>query len=181
MHILSRETGAVPLFTGRIDAAKLTELLDAVVDVSGVDEWFLCGPFGMVKDAKTVLTARGVDEAVVRDELFFAGPPDEQAFPAEPEDTSGFASVTFTLEGRASTVMVDPSGPAILDHALRVRRELPFSCRGGMCASCKARLVTGEVHMDKNYALVDEDLEGGLILTCQSHPVSDVIEIDYDV
>lgn len=181
IHILSREGGIVPLFSGRIDEGKLTRLLDAVIDTSSVDRWFLCGPYEMVATARTVLSLRGVPEEAVRDELFFAGPPETLPLAPSVEDTTGFAEVTFTLEGRSSKVLVDPRGSPILDHALQVRRELPFSCRGGMCASCKARVVSGRVSMDKNYALVSEDIDAGLVLTCQSHPKTDRVELDYDV
>jgi ring-1,2-phenylacetyl-CoA epoxidase subunit PaaE len=181
VHVLSRETGITPLLSGRIDAAKLRSLLTTLVPLGEVDEWFLCGPYEMVRGARLVLTEAGVDPAAVHDELFFAGPVELLPPVEQPVDTEGFAAVTFTLEGRASTVAVDAAGASILDHALAVRRELPYSCKGGMCASCRARVVSGEVRMDKNYALVEDDLAAGYVLTCQAHPVSEVVELDYDV
>ncbi len=181
IHILSREGGIVPLFSGRIDDEKLARLFDTVIDAVSVDRWFLCGPHEMISSVRRVLSDRGVAADIIHDELFFAGPPETLPPPEPAEDTTGFAAVTFTLEGRSSTVLVDPEGSAILDHALRVRSELPFSCRGGMCASCKARVISGRVLMDKNYSLVDEDLSAGLVLTCQSHPVTASVELDYDV
>jgi len=180
IHVLSREEQRLPLFSGRIDEARLSILLDAVVDTSSIEQWYLCGPFGLVETARDVLTRRGVPAGCIHDELFFAGPIDEATLPAVLETEEGTVKLTFTLEGRSSVVRLNPE-TKILDAALRVRRELPFSCRGGMCASCKARVIEGSVEMERNWALVDEDLEKGLILTCQSHPKSDELVITYDV
>lgn len=179
VHVLSREDTAVPLFAGRLDADKLDRLFTTIVDVPTVDRWFLCGPFDMVMDARRLLTERGVAAEAIHDELFFAGPIDPSQLPPEPVDDAGAVELTFTLEGRSSTVKMSPA-TSILDAALRVRTELPYSCKGGMCASCKAHLVEGEVRMDKNYALVEEDLAAGFVLTCQSHPVGGSVVVDFD-
>ena len=179
IHVLSREEASVPLFSGRLDRNKIGALLDAVVDSATVDDWYLCGPYEMVEGAREVLVARGVHEAHLHQELFFSEPRPEEV--TQPEDTTGFSTVRFVLESRASTVLVDPGGPPILDHALSVRRELPFSCRGGMCTTCRARVLTGEVRMDKNWSLTEDELASGYVLTCQSHPVSETVEITYDV
>ena len=176
IHVLSREPSSVPLFAGRIDAAKVEQLMATLI-TEPVDDWYLCGPYEMVQDATRVINDRQAGR--VHDELFFSEP--FIAPPPAPIDTEGFASVTFFLDGRASVVAVDPAGAPILDHALSVRSELPFSCRGGVCATCKAKVVEGEVSMDENWCLVPEELEAGLILTCQSHPVSDAVTIDFDV
>lgn len=180
IHILSREEPEVPLFAGRIDPDKLEQLFATILDADTVDEWFLCGPFEMVQNARRVLQGQGVPPERLHDELFFAGPLDPSTLPPEPEETEGGVLVTFTLDGRTSQVRMTPD-QKILDAALRVRKELPYSCKGGMCASCKAKVVEGEVRMDKNYALVDEDLDKGLVLTCQAHPVSERVVVDYDV
>jgi ring-1,2-phenylacetyl-CoA epoxidase subunit PaaE len=177
--VLSREDLGLPLFSGRLDSARLEALFDSLVDPSTVDEWFLCGPFDMVQTARAVLSALGVEGSLIHDELFFAGPIDAAALPPEPEAGEGTVTVELVLEGRRSTTRMLP-GTSILDAALRVRRELPYSCKGGMCASCKARLVEGEARMDKNYALIDREVEAGFILTCQAHPVSDRVVVDFD-
>jgi ring-1,2-phenylacetyl-CoA epoxidase subunit PaaE len=179
VHVLSRETGIVPLLSGRLDAPKLEELLDRVIDANTVDEWFLCGPFEMVATARAMLEARGVEPELVHDELFFAGPLDPATLPPPPAHAAGTVALSFVLEGRRSEVRMLPE-TSVLDAALSVRHELPYSCKGGMCASCKARLIDGTVEMAKNYALVDADLDAGFILTCQSHPTSDRVEVDYD-
>ncbi len=179
VHVLSREGGELPLFTGRIDGAKLEQLFASVVDADTVDDWYLCGPFEMVEAARTTLQARGVSAANIHDELFFAGPIDPASLPQEPEDEEGTVALTFVLDGRSSSVRMRPE-TNVLDAALAVRNELPYSCKGGMCASCKARVVEGSVDMDKNYALVDEDLAAGYVLTCQSHPTTETLVVDFD-
>ncbi len=177
VHVLSREATAVPLFSGRLDAAKLEELFDTVVDPRTVDAWYLCGPYGMVADAREVLEGLGTPEAAIHTELFFAGPP--EAPPPAPETAEGGVTLLLTLDGRQTELTMHPEA-SILDAALAVRPELPYSCKGGMCASCKARLVEGEVEMAKNYALVADDLAGGYILTCQARPRTDRVVVDYD-
>ena len=179
IHVLSRESGAVPMFSGRLDAERLTQLFDLIVDTDTVDDWYLCGPFEMVQAARKVLEARDVAPSAIHDELFFAGPLDPDDLPPEPADEAGAVKVTFTVDGRASTTRMRPE-TSILDAALRVRGELPYSCKGGMCASCKARVLEGTVTMDKNYALVEDDLNAGYVLTCQAHPTSGTVVVDFD-
>ena len=181
IHVLSREPSAVPLFTGRIDAAKIEGLLDTIIDVDTVDAWYLCGPYGLVQDARNVLIARGVAAERIHDELFFSEPLPEPPPAQPPEDQSGFTSVVFTLDGRASRVAVDPAGPPLLDYALQIRREVPFSCRGGMCTTCRARVDEGAVNLDRNWALTQDEIDAGFILTCQAHPTTKTLEISYDV
>ncbi|MCL1593740.1 MAG: 2Fe-2S iron-sulfur cluster-binding protein [Actinomycetia bacterium] len=178
IHILSRESHLIPLFEGRIDQDKLRTLFSSVVDAGTATAWYLCGPAGMVHAARDVLTAGGVGPDAIHDELFYAGgdgPPSVAKV-----DLVG-STVRFTLAGRTSTVTVDPEGSPILDHALAVRPEAPFSCRGGACASCRAVVTSGEVTMDKNWSLNQEEVDAGQILTCQAHPVSEVVELTYDV
>ncbi len=129
--------------------------------------------------AREALIALGVDEGRVLDELFFAGPLDESALPEEPAPGEGSVDLTVILDGRAVETRMTPE-TSILDAALRVRRELPFSCKGGMCATCKGRIEEGEVTMEKNYALVDSEVEAGFVLTCQSHPTTDKVVVRYD-
>jgi ring-1,2-phenylacetyl-CoA epoxidase subunit PaaE len=180
MHVLSQEGNTVPLFTGRIDAEKLDKIFSTVLDTSTIEAWYLCGPVGLVETTREVLTARGVPDDAIQDELFYAGDDVTGAVVAE-TDAAGAAEVFFTLNGRTSRVLVQPDGPPILDHALAVRPDAPFSCRSGACASCRALVIKGEVILDRNWALNAEEVAAGQILSCQAHPASDVVELDYDI
>ena len=180
IHVLSREPSLIPLFSGRIDAAKLEQILDVLVDTETVADWYLCGPYEMVEDARKVLSARGMAAGRIHDELFFSGDVVIPPAPIEPA-TPGAVPVIVTLDGRSSLIRGDPTGPPLLDYALQVRPDTPWSCRGGMCTTCKAKVVVGDAVLDRNFALTDDDLHRGYILTCQAHPVTDELEITYDV
>jgi ring-1,2-phenylacetyl-CoA epoxidase subunit PaaE len=179
VHVLSREPQEVELFNGRLDAAKLRALLPVTIDVAAVDHWWLCGPFGMVEDAIALLTELGVPRRRIHRELFYVeDAPPAQASHAEAAPGPG-AEVTVLLDGRRSTTTV-PAGTPVLDGAQRVRPDLPFACKGGVCGTCRALLVEGDVTMRRNYALEQEELDAGYILTCQSLPVSPSVIVDYD-
>jgi ring-1,2-phenylacetyl-CoA epoxidase subunit PaaE len=177
-NILSRESNAIRILEGRLDEDKLIQLLTTVVDAATATDWYLCGPAGMVEAARSVLARGGVPAARIHDELFYAGgdvPPRVAA-----DDEVG-STVKATIDGRTSRLVVDPGGAPILDHVLAVRPEAPFSCRSGACASCRAQVTVGEVRMDKNWSLEADEVADGQILTCQSHPVSEIVELTYDV
>jgi len=178
MHILSREGSDVPLLSGRIDADKIRMINDRVIG-GRVDGWYLCGPYEMVMTARQALVDIGVDEATIHDELFFAGPLDPASLPPEPPPGEGTIELTVILDGRAVHTRTTAE-TSVLDAALRVRSELPYSCKGGMCATCKGRIEVGEVSMAKNYALVDEEVDAGFVLTCQAHPTTDRVVVRYD-
>lgn len=178
VHVLSREPHEVPLFAGRIDADKLRDLAQTLIDVEGVHQWYLCGPLDMVETAIATLTDLGIDPETIHQELFF----DQRIElpPAAEEVTEGMVTMSLTLDGRTSVVDVDPDGPSLLDYARSVRAEVPFACKGGMCATCKAEVLSGEVRLDKNYALTADELEAGLVLTCQAHPIGGDVAVSYD-
>ena len=180
VHLLSREPQEVELFSGRLDAPRLRALLPAVVDVAAVDHWWLCGPFGMVNDAIAVLRGQGVNGAKVHRELFWVGdePPAEAVHPDAQPGTG--ATLTVRLDGRSSTLTLPPE-TAVLDGAQRVRPDLPFACKGGVCGTCRARLVSGEVTMRRNYALEPAEVAAGYVLTCQALPKTDEVTVDYDI
>jgi ring-1,2-phenylacetyl-CoA epoxidase subunit PaaE len=185
VHALSREPLMSDLLSGRIDGARLNAILDSgLVDVSTVDEWFLCGPYGMVMDARDVLAERGVASATVHTELFHvesepvvSARSTGQA--AGPTGDEGSTVVSLMLDGRESTFTMS-RGSRILDAALSVRGELPYACKGGVCSTCRARLVEGEVTMANNYVLEPDELAAGYILTCQASPAADRLVVDYD-
>lgn len=178
-HILSREGSDVPLLSGRIDADKITTVHDRLLGGGEVDGWYLCGPYDMVMTARDTLASLGVPDERIHDELFFAGPVDTSTLPPEPPPGEGSVELTVILDGRAVETRMTPE-TSILDAALRVRPELPFSCKGGMCATCKGRVEEGEVTMSKNYALVDSEVDAGYVLTCQAHPETDRVVVRYD-
>lgn len=190
IHVLSRERQDAELLNGRIDAAKLAVLFDTVVPPETVDEWFLCGPEGMIDAARTALTGRGVDPAHVHRELFHVGPaPAAPAGgPAAPagaghdgRTTGGTrAEVTIVLDGRASSFPLSACAGSILDAALTVRADAPYACKNGMCGTCRAKVLEGRVTMDHNYALEDHELAAGFVLACQARPQSDRVVLDFD-
>ncbi|MEV1288272.1 1,2-phenylacetyl-CoA epoxidase subunit PaaE [Micromonospora sp. NPDC049679] len=176
VHVLSQEQQDAELLSGRIDADRLGRLLDTVVPAERMDEWFLCGPYGLVTDARDVLAARGVPERAVHTELFHVAEP--PAPPVRPTTTSG-TEVTILLDGRASNLRMGRD-ERVLDAALRARPELPYACKGGVCSTCRAKVVEGEVAMARNYALEPDEVAAGYVLTCQSSPLSDRLVVDYD-
>jgi ring-1,2-phenylacetyl-CoA epoxidase subunit PaaE len=179
VHVLSREPQDAELLSGRIDADRLERLLNSLVPADSVDEWFLCGPYGMVIDAKAVLGGRGVPDNRIHTELFHVeDAPVERRAPEAAADQKD-AEVTILLDGRASTFAMRRD-ERVLDAALRVRGELPYACKGGVCSTCRAKLVEGEVTMARNFALEPDELAAGYVLTCQSSPVTDHLKVDYD-
>jgi ring-1,2-phenylacetyl-CoA epoxidase subunit PaaE len=177
-HVLSREPQEVALFTGRLDAPKLRELLPAVCAPEAVDHWWLCGPYGMVVDATDVLRELAVPADRVHRELFYVEdtPPPPVRHEEPPVEGS---TVTVVLDGRATTTTV-PRDTTILDGVARARPDLPFACKGGVCGTCRARVIAGEVAMRRNFALEATELDAGFVLTCQSRPISDTVTVDYD-
>jgi ring-1,2-phenylacetyl-CoA epoxidase subunit PaaE len=141
-----------------------------------VDEWFLCGPYELVLDAKAVLSAHEVPDPAVHTELFHVA---ETPPPARRRTETAAGQVTIVLDGRASAVPME-AGERILDAALRVRPELPYACKGGVCSTCRAKIVEGEVEMARNFALEPDETAAGYVLTCQSTPVTDRVVVDYD-
>jgi ring-1,2-phenylacetyl-CoA epoxidase subunit PaaE len=181
IHVLSREPQEVELFSGRLDADRMARLLESLLPPDTVDEWFLCGPFDMVSDLRKLLISEGVAKKAVHAEVFHvesAGTvrrtPVQSAGPAEG------AEVTISLDGRTSSFRLASDGPVVLDAALAVRSDAPFACKGGVCGTCRAKVVEGSVEMDTNWALEPDEVERGYVLTCQSHPTSDKVVLDYD-
>jgi ring-1,2-phenylacetyl-CoA epoxidase subunit PaaE len=174
VHVLSRERQEVELFNGRLDAAKLRELLPAVVA-----QWWLCGPFGLITDAASVLVEFGVAPERVHRELFYVGDdPPVEARHDNPLPGPG-SEVTVILDGRRTTVAIGPD-EAVLDGAQKVRPDLPFACKGGVCGTCRALVTHGAVRMRRNYALEPGEVAAGYVLTCQAVPITDAVTVDYD-
>jgi ring-1,2-phenylacetyl-CoA epoxidase subunit PaaE len=179
VHVLSREQQDVELFSGRLDGDRLSRLLKSLLPAEEVDEWFLCGPQQMVVDLRQVILDHGVEAHAIHTELFHADPVPRAPVGAS-ASVEGAAKVTIKLDGRSSDFELRPDGVGVLEAALEVRSDLPFACRGGVCGTCRAKLLEGTVEMDVHYALEPEEIEEGYVLTCQSHPTSERVVLDYD-
>ncbi|MDN4160683.1 2Fe-2S iron-sulfur cluster-binding protein [Nocardioides abyssi] len=171
LHLLTREQQDVELLSGRLDADRARRLLD-VFGLHDVEEWFVCGPQQLVADLRDVLPGR------VHTELFHA-----DAVPRPPvvaPTVAGAAHVVVRRDGRSTELALRPDGPPVLEAALAVRGDLPWACRGGVCGTCRARVVEGSVAMDAAWALEPDEVAAGHVLTCQAHPTSDRVVLDFD-
>lgn len=185
-HVLSREQRISPVHSGRLDADKLKMILERVIRVDSVDEWFLCGPFELVQLIRDELAARNVPVEKVRYELFTTGQPGEapqgsagRPVIADPEGDN--FEIRFNLDGLSGEVKSPKSAKeTLLNAALRVRPDVPFACAGGVCGTCRAKVTEGTVEMAENYALEKDDVDRGYVLTCQSRPTSDSVLVDFD-
>jgi ring-1,2-phenylacetyl-CoA epoxidase subunit PaaE len=180
VHVLSRESQEVELFSGRLDGPRLRRILEALAPAEDVDEWFLCGPQQLVRELREAIGEAGGDVTHVHTELFHADPVPRAPVAALAGGAEGAAHVTIRLDGRASDLELRPDDVPVLEAALRVRSDLPFACKGGVCGTCRARVVEGSVAMDANYALEPDEVARGYVLTCQSHPTAERVVLDYD-
>lgn len=175
---LSREEQAAGLSSGRLDRERLTALLPSLLPLSEIDGWYLCGPLGLVRGAEGALESLGVDRSRIHQEIFHVdeGPAvPAAARAAVPADST----LTATLDGRSGSWPVQ-DGESLLETVLRSRSDAPYACKGGVCGTCRAFLVSGEVRMDRNFALEPEETGAGFVLACQSHPVTPEVELDFD-
>lgn len=181
-YILSRETMGSDLFTGRISAEKCRVFFDKLMDVSEIDEFFICGPWEMNEEIRDLLLEYGVERKKIHVELFTTGIPKNGQQTVERIAKTGFdAQVQITLDNNTFEFTLPSAGKSILDGALQAGADLPYACKGGVCSTCRAKLKEGQVEMDHNYALEPEEVAAGYILTCQSHPISQRVAVDFDV
>jgi ring-1,2-phenylacetyl-CoA epoxidase subunit PaaE len=179
-HVLSREPREAEVLSGRLDAERLSALIDSLVDVQAADHWWLCGPHGMVRDAQRVLAGLGVPADRVHQELFYADDEPVREVHHEETATEGPVSkVTITLDGRSTTSVLPREG-TILDGAQKTRPDLPFACKGGVCGTCRALVADGKADMRRNFALEPAEVDAGYVLTCQSYPVTESLTVDFD-
>ncbi|MBD0292571.1 MAG: 2Fe-2S iron-sulfur cluster binding domain-containing protein, partial [Jiangellaceae bacterium] len=179
VHVFSREAQETELTSGRLDEPRLQRLLATVLPPHTVEEWYLCGPRGLVDTIRSVLLRHGVDKAHVHSELFHVG--DLAALPPVPVvQVAERGTITVVLDGRRSTVELADSDETVLEAVLRVRNDAPFACQGGVCGTCRAKLLEGRVVMERNFALEEEEVAAGYVLTCQSHPTTPLVSVDYD-
>ncbi|MFI1375737.1 2Fe-2S iron-sulfur cluster-binding protein [Streptomyces longwoodensis] len=173
--VLSREEQQAGLPSGRLDRERLTGLLPALLPVEAVAGWFLCGPYGLVQGAERALRDLGVPRARIHEEIFHVDP----VAPTVTTGAPAHSTVTARLDGRGGTWPVQ-EGESLLETVLRNRPDAPYACKGGVCGTCRAFLVSGEVRMDRNFALEPEETDAGYVLACQSHPVTEAVELDFD-
>ncbi|WP_069171670.1 2Fe-2S iron-sulfur cluster-binding protein [Streptomyces griseus] len=176
---LSREEQAAGLTSGRLDRERLGGLLPALVSVPDVAGWFLCGPFGLVREAERALRTLGVERALIHQEIFHVADEKTAAPTAARVTAPAESKLTATLDGRSGSWPVQ-DGESLLETVLRGRSDAPYACKGGVCGTCRAFLVSGEVRMNRNFALEPEETEAGFVLACQSHPLTPEVEIDFD-
>jgi ring-1,2-phenylacetyl-CoA epoxidase subunit PaaE len=176
VHVLSREPRDAEVTSGE----RLRTLVQALVDVPDVEHWWLCGPHGMVTEAQELLAELGVPTDRVHQELFFVDDAPPEPVRGDDQTVDGPASqVTIVLDGRSTTLALEQGVP-VLDSAQRVRSDLPFACKGGVCGTCRAKVTAGEVEMRRNYALDADEVAKGYVLTCQTVPVSAEVTVDFD-
>lgn len=190
--VMSREPQEVELYNGRIDAARVRQFAAALFAVAEVREFFVCGPGDMIEQVSTALHELGVEAARIHSEHFTtatteaAGAAEPARAAATPAATTAapadeaLTEVSVLMDGRRRTFSMQRAAETVLDAAARAGVELPFSCRAGVCSTCRTKVIRGEVTMAQNYALEDWELEQGYVLACQSRPRTAVLELDYD-
>jgi len=185
VNILSREDQGSDVLNGRLNNRKGAELNQQLINLTSFDEYFICGPESMISEVSRGLRGAGVDEENIHYELFAASAEDARAVVekhhARAKAFGGKVSdVTVMMDGRSIQMEVTADGENILDAGINQGMDLPYSCKGGVCSTCKAKLVEGEVDMDITHGLEDGEIEQGFILTCQAHPISDKVVVDFD-
>jgi ring-1,2-phenylacetyl-CoA epoxidase subunit PaaE len=181
LFVMSREPQDVELFHGRIDREKCDALLESWIDPSTVDVAFICGPQLMTEAVVASLEAHGIAKDNLKTELFAAGPRAERPPRAVAESVHADRTEAYAiLDGRRRAFTIERGKETVLEAGLRQGLDLPYSCKGGVCSTCRVMLLEGEVDMDVHYALEDYEIARGFILMCQSYPVTPSIGIDVD-
>jgi ring-1,2-phenylacetyl-CoA epoxidase subunit PaaE len=180
VHILSREIADATINTGRIDADKCTQLFNGYLDLKA-DEFFICGPQDMIFCVRDFLTAKGVASTKIHFELFTTPVSKTAAPKPKPlEGKNAKSNITVKIDGNAFSFELGYNGLNILDAALKQGADLPYACKGGVCSTCRAKVLEGEVDMDENYSLEEDEIAEGYVLSCQAHPKTDRVVIDFD-
>jgi ring-1,2-phenylacetyl-CoA epoxidase subunit PaaE len=181
VYVMSREQQDIELFNGRITREKCEALFRHWVSPTGFDVAFVCGPDGMMRAVSDALLAHGMPKASIRIELFAASiPRHEHVTHARPVVGRQECEVTLIIDGRHLAFTMEKDKESLLDAGLRQGIDMRYSCRGGVCSTCRAKVVEGKVDMDANFALEDYEIARGFVLTCQSYPVTDRVVVDFD-
>lgn len=185
IHIFSREKMDAAVFEGHIDKSKCETFFKQVIPLTPNQEYLLCGPSPMIFSIREWLMEQKVQEKKIHFELFSdpgeSGTAVKKIIREEKISPQKKSRVTIRLDGVSTDFQLPMQGPTILEAAIQAGADLPFACRAGVCATCRAKLVKGKVTMDQNYSLAEEELEQGFILACQSHPASEKLIIDFDI
>ena len=183
VYVMSREHQDIELFNGRLDGDKATQLLSVWMDPSTIDYAFVCGPQDMTESVTKALMDKGIDKSRIKFELF-GSPKGPRALRTGQEARKApgrdLCEVTVVQDGVTRTLSIEKNKDSVLDSALAQGIELPYSCKGGVCSTCRCKVIEGEVDMDANFALEDYEVARGFVLCCQSFPVSDNLVIDFD-
>lgn len=185
VHLLTRESQDIDLFNGRIDGEKITRLFEHWIDAHSIDKAFICGPESMMLSSVAALKQAGLTPDQIKFELFSTDDSTPRRRPAAAGvGHTGAAlehcTVTVTVDGRQQTFEMPRAGETVLDAGRRAGADLPYSCKAGVCSTCRAKVVEGEVEMDRCYGLEDYEVARGFVLTCQSYPMTDRLVVDYD-
>jgi ring-1,2-phenylacetyl-CoA epoxidase subunit PaaE len=178
-HVISDEPQEVELFNGLLDQVRCARFLETLVPADSIDEAFICGPGPMMDGAEAALLAAGVARANIHVERFGTPPP--AAGPRKVAGVAGPATEVHLIQhGKARVLRVPFEGEALLDAGLAAGMDLPFACKGGVCCTCRARVLEGEVRMERNFSLEAHEVARGFVLTCQSHPLTAKVVVSYD-
>ena len=183
LHVIEAEAQEIELFTGRVDREKCNGLFEHWIDVTDNDYAFICGPEPMMLAVADALKAHGMASDRIKFELFASGQPGRAKKPvvsADAAKAAGQATATITLDGTTRTVSMPKVGQSVLEAALAADLDAPFACKAGVCSTCRALVLEGEVEMQANYALEDYEVNRGYVLTCQCYPISDKVVVSYD-
>jgi ring-1,2-phenylacetyl-CoA epoxidase subunit PaaE len=178
LPVFSREAQDAPLFNGRLDEARIAEFLRTLVPADSIDEAFVCGPAGMLDGAVAALSGAGIAAQHIHVERF--GDVNAAAFHHVEEGDADHAKVTLVIDGLARQVEFRLSDPSILDAARRTGLDVPYACKAGVCSTCKGKVLSGEVRMDRNLALNEAEVAQGFVLCCQAHPTTPSVTITLD-
>jgi ring-1,2-phenylacetyl-CoA epoxidase subunit PaaE len=183
LHVLESEAQEIDLFTGRIDADKMAQLFRAWIDPTSVDIAFICGPEPMMLTIAQSLRDHGLTDAQIKFELFASSQPGRLArrvVPADRADTGNTTEASVTLDGATRTFRMPKDGQSLLDAAIANSIDAPYACKAGVCSTCRAKVLEGEVEMLTNHALEDYEVRAGYVLTCQCYPLTDRLVVSYD-
>lgn len=185
INFFTKEENDAQILNGRISAQKIIDLdQSGMIKIKEFDEVFICGPEAMTLEIAAAFKHWKFNESQIHYELFFSGSAGEQAAKSQAKRAEKYgkkiANVSVKVAGRKTIMELDMGGESILDAAMEHGADLPFSCKGGVCATCKAKVIKGQVEMDMNHSLTEQEVADGMVLTCQAHPVSENVEIDFD-